>query len=93
MACLEGKSVLLSLCRFIHALLTYNRDSLRRGMGATTRAAKGFVSNRIETKSYFQVSVDAPTIRFPIDVDCDSGICCRLGKSHLCICSSSCLSN
>ena len=36
-----------------------------KGMGATSRAAKGFVAERIQKKSFLQVNVDAPVVRVP----------------------------
>lgn len=51
-----------------------------RGMGATGRAAKGFVEGRIQTKSFLQVSAEAPTIVIPVDTSAVCGISCRLGE-------------
>eukprot|EP00977_Amphora_coffeiformis_P011239 scaffold2704_cov159-Amphora_coffeaeformis.AAC.9 len=36
-----------------------------KGMGATSRAAKGFVAERIQKKSFLQVNVDAPVFLVP----------------------------
>ena len=51
-----------------------------RGMGATSRAAKGFVTKRVETKSLLFVHVQSPTIRVPKNDFGESGLTCRLGK-------------
>lgn len=54
-----------------------------RGMGVTSRAAKGFVNKRIQTKSFFQIHVDAPKVLMPQNQLSDSGLSCRLGKSNM----------
>lgn len=36
-----------------------------KGMGATSRAAKGFVAERIQKKSFLQINVDAPIVLVP----------------------------
>lgn len=51
-----------------------------KGMGATSRAAKGFVNKRIQTKSFLQVFVDAPKVLFPRDELAQAGVTCVFGK-------------
>lgn len=51
-----------------------------KGMGATSRAAKGFVSDRIRKRSFFNVHVDAPRLMIPQGQATQSGIAIRLGK-------------
>jgi hypothetical protein len=51
-----------------------------KGMGATSRAAKGFVSERFQKRSFMNIRVDAPKVLVPSDYSS----CClslRLGKS------------
>jgi hypothetical protein len=51
-----------------------------KGMGATSRAAKGFVSDRIRKRSFFNVHVDAPRLMIPHGQSTQSGVAVRLGK-------------
>ncbi|GKY92046.1 hypothetical protein MPSEU_000176100 [Mayamaea pseudoterrestris] len=50
-----------------------------RGMGATGRAAQHFVKERIQKKSFLQISLEAPTILIPVGYATASGLSCRLG--------------
>jgi hypothetical protein len=45
-----------------------------RGMGATSRAAKGFVADRIQKKSFLQVNVDAPIVLVPRNENENAGL-------------------
>ena len=51
-----------------------------RGMGATTRAAKGFVAERIRRRSFLQVTVDAPRVLVPESDGSTNGIAFQLGR-------------
>jgi hypothetical protein len=51
-----------------------------RGMGATKLAAKGFVADRIQKRSFLHLVVDAPLILVPESQDSDRGIAFQLGK-------------
>jgi hypothetical protein len=50
-----------------------------RGMGMTSRVAKGFVSKRIQSNSFLQVNVDSPRLFIPEDINADTGIVMSLG--------------
>jgi hypothetical protein len=51
-----------------------------KGMGATSRAAKGFVNDRIQKRSFFCVHVDSPNIIVPGNKDYACRFSLRLGK-------------
>ena len=51
-----------------------------KGMGATSRAAKGFISKRILTKSFLEVCVDSPKVIVPQHESLEGGIMLTLGK-------------
>jgi hypothetical protein len=51
-----------------------------RGMGMTSRAAKGFVSQRIQSKSFLALNVDSPRVFIPEDISTDAGVVVSLGK-------------
>ena len=50
-----------------------------KGMGATSRAAKGFISKRILTKSFLEVCVDSPQVIVPQHESLGGGITLTLG--------------
>jgi hypothetical protein len=51
-----------------------------KGMGATSRAAKGFLSKRILTKSFLELRVDSPQVIVPQhEASCD-GVILKLGE-------------
>jgi hypothetical protein len=50
-----------------------------KGMGATTRAAQGFLKERIQTKSFLELNVEAPDIVVPEDESASRGLILRLG--------------
>jgi hypothetical protein len=52
-----------------------------RGMGMTSRVAKGFVSKRLQSRSFLQVNVDSPRLFIPKDLITNSGIVFSLGTS------------
>jgi hypothetical protein len=51
-----------------------------KGMGATSRAAKGFVKKRIEKRSYFHLDMESPTFSLPSDELTAEGIELKLGE-------------
>jgi hypothetical protein len=66
-------------------LLDYLSNGMpRKGMGATSRAAKGFVSDRIQKRSFFCVHVDSPKIVVPRSKDYPCRFSLRLGKFAHC---------
>ena len=50
-----------------------------KGMGATSKAAKGFIHKRIQSRSFLDVSIDAPQLIIPQDIDSDESIFICLG--------------
>jgi hypothetical protein len=50
-----------------------------KGMGATSRAAKGFITRRIQTKSFLQVRVNSPQIYIPQHESAEKGLVLKLG--------------
>lgn len=50
-----------------------------KGMGATSRAAKGFINKRIQTKSYLEVDIQAPQLYIPQHEKTYRGIMVHLG--------------
>ena len=54
-----------------------------KGMGATSRAAKGFVSDRIQKRSFFNVHIDAPRLIIPQGQASQSSVSLRFGKWDL----------
>lgn len=54
-----------------------------RGMGATSRAAKGFVHQRIQTRSFLNVAVDSSTVLIPQNRTADCGLVVHLGMDVL----------
>ncbi|GAX25821.1 hypothetical protein FisN_17Lh220 [Fistulifera solaris] len=50
-----------------------------KGMGATSRAAKGFVKKRIEKRSYFHLDMESPTFLLPSNELTAEGIELKLG--------------
>lgn len=50
-----------------------------KGMGATSRAAKGFIEKRILTKSFLELSIDSPQIVVPQHECLHGGIMLKLG--------------
>lgn len=56
-----------------------------RGMGLTSRVAKGFVHKRIQTKSFLEIDVDSPRLLIPKDIKSDEGIVFSLGTFPLLI--------
>ena len=53
------------------------------GIGATTRAAKGFLESRIKTRSAMQILVEGPVIIIPRHAYTDVGIKMRLGDIEI----------
>lgn len=54
-----------------------------KGMGATSRAAKGFISRRIQTKSFLQLQVNSPQFYIPQHEMETQGLSLRLGTSQI----------
>ena len=52
-----------------------------KGMGATSRAAKGFLSKRIQTKSFLELHIDSPQVIVPQHENSDKGFALKLGAS------------
>jgi hypothetical protein len=52
-----------------------------KGMGATSRAAKGFINKRIQTRSYLKLKIEAPQIFMPQHERAKRGVLVRLGKN------------
>ena len=50
-----------------------------KGMGATSRAAKGFINKRIQTRSYLELNIQAPQVYVPQNEGSSRGISVRLG--------------
>lgn len=50
-----------------------------KGMGATSRAAKGFINKRLQTKSYLELNVRAPQVYVPQHEETYRGILFHLG--------------
>ncbi len=62
-------------------LLDYLSNGLPgKGMGATSRAAKGFISSRIQTRSFLQLQVNPSQIYVPQHEMAEQGIGLKLGK-------------
>lgn len=57
-----------------------------KGMGVTSRAAKGFITKRILTKSFLEFQNDSPQIFVPRDELSSQGLSLRLGKSDCFAC-------
>jgi hypothetical protein len=79
-------SVTLSTTRFIYLkerteeIMDYLSNGLPgKGMGATSRAAKGFIRSRIQTKSFLQVQVISPQIYVPQHEHENKGVSLQLG--------------
>jgi hypothetical protein len=51
-----------------------------KGMGATSRAAKGFLTKRILTRSFLEFHVDSPQVLLPQHESVLDGIALKLGK-------------
>ena len=61
-------------------LLDYLSNGLPgKGMGATSRAAKGFISRRIQTKSFLQVQINSPQIYIPQHAMAKQGLALKIG--------------
>jgi hypothetical protein len=54
-----------------------------KGMGATSRAAKGFLSKRIVTKSFLELHVVSPQVLVPQHEAAARGLELKLGKCRL----------
>ncbi len=52
-----------------------------KGMGVTSRAAKGFISKRILTKSFLEFQNDSPQIFLPQHELCSNGVSLKLGTT------------
>lgn len=62
-------------------LLDYLSNGLPgKGMGATSRAAKGFISRRIQTRSFLQLRVNPSQIYVPQHEMAEQGLGLKLGK-------------
>ena len=62
-------------------LLDYLSNGLPgKGMGATSRAAKVFISRRIQTRSFLQLRVNSPQIYIPQHETVAQGLGLKLGK-------------
>lgn len=79
-------SVTLAATRFTYLkerteeILDYLSNGLPgRGMGATSRAAKGFISRRIQSKSFLQIQVHSPRIDIPQHAMETIGVAMKLG--------------
>eukprot|EP00536_Pseudo-nitzschia_multiseries_P004057 jgi/Psemu1/323294/estExt_fgenesh1_pg.C_650034 len=65
-------------------LLDYLSNGLPgKGMGATSRAAKGFISRRIQTRSFLQLQVDSPQIFVPQHEMAVQGLGLKLGDVNV----------
>lgn len=65
-------------------LLDYLSNGLPgKGMGATSRAAKGFINKRIQTRSFLKLAIDSPQLRVPQRESSQRGILLRLGDFGL----------
>lgn len=74
----ELKAVVYS--EFLAELVDYLGNGMPgRGMGATSRAAKGFVEKRIQKKSFFHLEVDTPLIIIPSATQDLSHVALQLG--------------
>ena len=81
-------SLSVATTRFIYLkerteeILDYLSNGLPgKGMGATSRAAKGFISRRIQTRSFLQVRINSPQIYIPQHELAQQGLGLKLGKS------------
>ena len=64
----------------IEEILDYLSNGLPgKGMGATSRAAKGFISKRIQTNSYLELNIQAPQMFVPQHEKSYRGVLVRLG--------------
>ena len=54
-----------------------------KGMGATSRAAKGFIKKRIRTRSYLVLALNAPQLFLPRHRGEEQGIIISLGDVHV----------
>jgi hypothetical protein len=54
-----------------------------KGMGVTSKAAKGFINKRIQTQSFLELSIAAPQLRIPEDEKSGNGVLLRLGDVRL----------
>lgn len=82
-------SVTMAATRFTYVkerteeILDYLSNGLPgKGMGATSRAAKGFISSRIQTKSFLQIQVVSPQVYVPQHEMEKQGLVFKLGKSN-----------
>jgi hypothetical protein len=50
-----------------------------KGMGATSRAAKGFISRRIQAKSFLQVQINSPQVYIPQHEMAEHGLALKIG--------------
>jgi hypothetical protein len=53
-----------------------------KGMGVTSRAAKGFLKKRILTKSFLELHVNSPQVFVPQHEVSEDGIALKLGKFY-----------
>ena len=61
-------------------LLDYLSNGLPgKGMGATSRAATGFIKKRIQTRSFLKLAIDSPQLKIPQGEGTEEGILLRLG--------------
>ncbi len=68
-------------------LLDYLSNGLPgKGMGATSRAAKGFIARRIQTRSFLQLRVNPSQIYVPQHEMAEQGLGLNLGKSFSLLC-------
>ena len=64
-------------------LLDYLSNGLPgKGMGMTSKAAKGFLTKRILTKSFLELNVDSPEVYVPQHETLSDSILLKLGKQH-----------
>lgn len=54
-----------------------------KGMGATSRAAKGFIAERIKTKSFLDLSIKSPQLFLPRNRGSDDGLLISFGDVQL----------
>ena len=77
-----GTIELIYLRERTEEILDYLSNGLPgKGMGATSRAAQGFIKKRIRTKSFLHISIQSPTVFVPRDDFATKGLRFRLGKS------------
>ena len=54
-----------------------------KGMGLTSKAAKGFIKKRIQTRSFLELTIAAPELRIPQHEESGNGLLLHLGDVQL----------